>query len=457
MSYYLCNAAGFFLQFAPCMVLYILPFSIEAFRVSRKWIWVGCGIISITSSMMFPWYLELPLATNLPLGDRADLYMSFFVIVYIIFFFSMIETQVIKKLLVLILVMFYATTQFLSVNIFTSMIPVDTTYNAYPPTSMLCFLIATIILFPIAFIMMKKTVREYLREIEIRNIQREFKVVLSMALLYIFLLFVYSSESWFDFFNYWTRITSAMLFTSVGLFLFLWTLFKESVRRKKEGEIQRVSKLQQMQYDKITNEMEQARRMRHDMRHYLNGLSDMVNQNRIEELNTYLQEVLNVTTSRENEIYCTNLTVNGLLQYYVGLARNEHIQCTVMAKCDEKVNVATADLTVLFGNTMENAIHACRKCPKDPWIDVQIGMINASFIVQISNSCSEIFLSGRYRLNGDFLPAEAFVSSRLGGGYGLGSLSHTAQKYGGEARFKYDDIANTFTTRIRLNLHSEML
>lgn len=456
MSYYLCNVAGFFLQFAPCMVLYILPFSIEVFRVSRKWIWIGCAIISIASSMLFPWFLELPLAANLPLGDRADLYMSFFIIVYIIFFFSIIEIQVIKKLLVLILVMFYATTQFLTVNILTSMILVDTTYNAYPPTSMLCFLITTILLFPIAFIMMKKTVREYLREIEIRNIQREFKVVLSMALLYIFLLFVYSSESWFDFFNYWTRITSAMLFTSVGLFLFLWTLFKESVRRKKENEIQRVSKLQQMQYDKIINEMEQARRVRHDMRHYLNRFSDMVNQNRIEEVKIYLQEVINVTASRENEIYCSNVTVNGLLQYYVGLAQSEQIRCTVQAKCGD-LTVSAADLTVLFGNAMENAIHSCRKHQKDSWIDVHIDIINGSLVIQISNYCKKIYLSGKYRLDGGFLPAEAFISSRSDGGYGLSSLSHTAQKYRGEARFKYDEVSNTFITRIRLNLHPEML
>lgn len=456
MDYYLCNVVGFFLQFAPCMALYILPFSIEVFRTPRKWIWFGCGIISILASMMFPLFLKLPIATALSLGDKADLYMSFFILVYIVFFFSTIKTKITKKLLVLILVMFYATTQFLMVNLFTSLFPVDTTFNAYPPLSMMFFLITTIILFPIAFITMKNTIREYLQEIEIRNIKREFKIVLGMALLYVILLFVYSSETWFDFFDYWLRITSAMLFTSVGLFLFLWTLFRESVRRKKESEAQRVAKIQQMQYDKITSEMEQARRLRHDMRHYLNGLNDMLIQNRQDEMKAYLQEVIHATTSRENEIYCTNITVNALLQYYIGMARNEHIECNVQAKCDE-LTISAPDLTVLFGNTMENAIHACRKCSKNPWIDVQIRMIHGSLVIQISNFCKEINLSGRYQLNGGFLPAEAFISTRSGGGYGLGSLSQTARKYGGEAKFKFDEVANTFITRIRLNLHPEIL
>lgn len=248
-----------------------------------------------------------------------------------------------------------------------------------------------------------------------------------------------------------------MLFAAVILFLFYWTLFRESVRRKKDSEIQRTFEIQQVQYDKITSEMEQARRLRHDMHHYLHALNDMLDQNKLEDMKTYLQEVIDVTNKKEHEIYCTNVTVNGLLQYYIGQARNEQIQCKVTAKCDEELSVASADLTVLFGNAMENAIHACKKCPKDPWMDVQVAMISGSLVVQISNSCQEIYLSGRYRLDGSFLPAEAFISIRSGGGYGLGSLSHTAQKYGGEARFKYDEVAKTFTTRIRLNLHPEIL
>lgn len=248
-----------------------------------------------------------------------------------------------------------------------------------------------------------------------------------------------------------------MLFVAVILFLFYWTLFRESLRRKKDSEIQRTYEIQQVQYDKITNEMEQARRLNHDVRHYFHALNDMLNQKKYAEMKMYLQEVIDVTSKREHDIYCSNITVNGLLQYYVGLARNEQIQCKVTAKCDEELNVTPADLTVLFGNAMENAINACKKCPKDPWIEVQIAMIGGSLVVQISNSCREIYLSGRYRLDGDFLPAEAFVSSRAGGGYGLGSLSHTARKYGGEARFKYDETAKTFTTRIRLNLHPEIL
>lgn len=36
-------------------------------------------------------------------------------------------------------------------------------------------------------------------------------------------------------------------------------------------------------------------------------------------------------------------------------------------------------------------------------------------------------------------------------------LAHTAQKYGGDAQFRFDAAANTFTVRIRLNLYAEML
>lgn len=458
MSYFLRNSTGFFLQLAPSMALCILPFSSASFRFPRKYITGFCVILAITASILFPICIseELMLTYTNP-ALYSNFYMCFIILVFAVFYFITLRTHLTKKVLVLILVLFYATTQFLLVNMFTPLFSNGLLMDTYPPFILAIYAATTLVLFPVVALMMKKVVKEYLEEIEISNIQREFRVVLTASICYFIFLISYSSGDKTGSGNYWWRVAPSMLFAAVILFLFYWTLFRESLRRKKDSEIQRTFEIQQVQYDKITSEMEQARRLHHDVRHYFHALNDMLDQKKYAEMKMYLQDVIDVTSKREHEIYCSNITVNGLLQYYVGLARNEQIQCKVTAKCDEELNVTPADLTVLFGNAMENAIHACKKYPKDSWIEVQIAMIGGSLVVQISNSCREIYLSGRYRLDGDFLPAEAFVSSRAGGGYGLGSLSHTARKYGGEARFKYDETAKTFTTRIRLNLHPEIL
>ncbi len=124
----------------------------------------------------------------------------------------------------------------------------------------------------------------------------------------------------------------------------------------------------------------------------------------------------------------------------------------MQADCGE-LTIAPVDLTVLLGNAMENAIHACEQLSDNRWITMQIGVIGGSLAIQITNPCQEIHPTGRHKLDDRFLPASAFASIREGGGYGLSSMEHTAQRYSGEARFRYDESTKTFTTRIWLNLH----
>lgn len=247
---------------------------------------------------------------------------------------------------------------------------------------------------------------------------------------------------------------ASFLLAAVILCIFYWTLFRESVRRKRDSDQQKALEIQQFQYEKITQEMEQTRRMRHDMRHYLASLSDMLAQGKTGEMKDYLSEVTENTAKGGSEVYCRNVTVNGLLQYYVGLAESEGIRCEVQADCTD-LTISPVDLTVLFGNVMENAIRACREFTENRYILIQVAVMGGSLMVQVINPCKDIHPSGRYRLDSGFLPAAAFCSARAGGGYGLRSMEHTAQKYDGNATFRFDETNKTFTTRIRLNLYQE--
>lgn len=456
MSYFLRNSSGFFLQFASLMALYLIPFPPQSFRLSPKWAWIGCGVLGVLSSVLFPFLMYWVMPQIESFSPIANLYMLFWILVFIAVYFWIIREALMKKLLVVFLVFFYGATQLLLVNLFTPLFPGGVLSEVYPPLALVLYAVTTAVLFPLGAGMMRKVMREYLSEIETDNIRREFGLVLTVTLLYAVLLFTYTSPVRLEKGVDWWSIAPPMLFAIVIMSLFYWTFFRESVRRKRESEIRRTMKIQQLQYEKIIGEMENSRRVRHDMRHYLNGLYNLLEQNRVEDMKTYLSEVIESVTRRENEIYCQNMVVNGLLQYYVGLARSEGIQCSVQAQCGD-LEISSTDLTVMFGNAMENAIRACRTCEADRWIAIQIGLFGGSFMVQISNSCQEIHPSGSYRLDDGFLPAEAFISTRVGGGYGLGSLSHTAQKYGGDARFQFDAKKKVFTARIRLNLHPEML
>ncbi len=125
---------------------------------------------------------------------------------------------------------------------------------------------------------------------------------------------------------------------------------------------------------------------------------------------SYLSSLIDQTSRRETDKYCNNSGINALLQYYIGQAKDEGICCEVSADCGE-TNIDAVDLTILLGNTFENALQACRKFDNDPWIKAQIGVFGGTLLIKVDNSCKSVHPSGGYRISsGKYLPAEAFTS-----------------------------------------------
>lgn len=444
MSFYLRHAAGFFLQFLPCSLLCFLPFREESLRLGRRKIFIGLIMSVLVLSALFP--LILPIG-----GEIHNLYMLFSVILLAAAYFWLLRVALVKKLLVIYLAMFYAASQYWLVNLTLPFLNGGNFINEiYTVDDLLLYVITTAIMLPLAVYAFARIVRDFILEIEAKSMKREFFLVMGSTFVYFALMIYYNSVADYTTPDFWRIYGPFFLLVLLEQCLIYWLLLRESVRRKRDTEHQKALEIQQLQYENITREMENARRMRHDMRHYLSGLSDLLEQNKPNETKEYLAQVIDLTVKRENKVYCHNPTVNGLLQYYVGQAEGNGIRCWVQADCKD-MNVSPTDLTVIFGNAMENAIRACRKFEENRWLSIRVGIIRGSLMLQFENPCSEIYSSGKYRLEDGFLPAAAFMSPRSGGGYGLVSLEHTAKKYGGDAKFRYDKNKSTFTARIRMN------
>lgn len=456
MSLYLRQCAGFFLQFFPCALLCFLPFGEESLWVSRRRVFTGITAAVLVLSGLFP--LMVAATEPYPIGSVShNLYMLLAVALLAAVYFRLLKEPLVKKLLVLYLAVFYAASQYWLVIATLPLLNGGHFSNEiYSIQCLFLYTITSAVMLPPAVLVFSRVVRDFIREIEAKSMKREFFLTMFSTLACFVLMVYYSSVADYTTPDFWRLYGPPFLLVLIEQCLVYWLLLRESVRRKRDADYQKVMEIQQLQYENITREMETVRRMRHDMRHWLNGLSDLLEQDKPEEMKDYLAQVIDRTVKRENTVYCHNPTVNGLLQYYVGQADGEGIRCLVQAECGELI-IPPTDLTVIFGNTMENAIRACRNGGQNRWISIQVGTIGGSLMVQVENPCTEIHPSGQYCLDGGFLPAAAFLSARADGGYGLGSLEHTARKYGGDARFCYDGQKKTFTTRIRLNLHPEIL
>lgn len=464
MNIYLLCALGFFIQFFPCAVMIFMPFPKEAYRFSPRkiFIWITC--ISVLFSAVFSIVLCLRDMSRYPAHTViSNLFILSAMLLILAAYIWLVRESLIKKTLVFFIVLFYAVTAFVIVNMLQPFFIKGTTTIAYPYAGITVLLYAatTAVLLPLMLVCVLRPLKTYILEIEQQSMKREFFITILSTLLY-FVMTIYGITAIYGNrggVGKWGALqlqSLLILLMMLNEILIYWLIFREAVRRKRDSEKRRAMEIRQMQYEKISGDMENVRRMRHDLRHHYASLNDMLDRGKIEEMKDYLSKIIDTTVRREAETYCKDITVNALMQYYIGLARDEGISCETHIECNELAIEAT-DMTVLFGNAMENAINACKKYPGKRWINIQIGMVQGSFAIEISNSCKSVRLNRRFQTEDGFLPAEAFQSSRPGGGYGLRSIAHTAQKYDGSASFHFNAGKEIFTARIRLNAGTDVI
>ncbi len=456
MTVFLQNALGFFIQFFPCALMIILPFPQESLRFKRKNIILWTTVFSVIFAILFSSVLCFRDISKYPKHIIiSNSFMLATILIELAMYIWLVRESLMKKVMVFFIVLFYAVTEFVMVNTIHSFLyPLtDTTVYTYTESFLLLYAVTTALMMPLMFFVVIRPLKEYIQNIEPKNMRREFlTAVISTFIYFIMTIYCDTVIGKIGFFQYFLP---PMFFLTINQMLIYWLIFRESVRRKNDSERQKTMEIQQLQYEKIVGDMENTRRMRHDLRHHYNSLNDMLDRGQLDEMKDYLSKVIDTTVNHDNEIYCKNITVNGLLQYYVGIAREYDIHCEVHAVCDE-LNIESVDLTVLFGNAMENAINACCKCSDNRWINVQVGIVQGSFAIEISNSCKGVRLNRQFQTEDGFSPAETFLSEHSGNGYGLRSIAHTAQKYDGSASFRFNAEKEIFTSRIRLNMHTDI-
>lgn len=460
MAVFLRNAAGFFVQVFPCMLMVFLPFPEGAYRYRRRTVFTGVTVLALALAALFPAVMYLAAGWSLALS--ANLFVLAAILLTLAAENWLVREALLKKVLIVFAVLFYGAAQYWLVNVLNGILsghlPLSLereSWAVYSPCGLVMYTVTTAFLMPLMVIFVIRPLREYLQEIETQKMRQEFLILVVSTVVFLVMMMVADVGYYYLEYRLYLRELLLYLIVLLDQILIYRLVFQESVQRKRDNEHQRAMEIQQLQYEKIAGDMENTRRMRHDLRHHYSALREMLENGQLEQMQDYLSQVLDATAKRMNEVYCKNMVVNGLLQYYAGLARDEGIRCDIQAECGEAA-IDSADLTVLFGNAMENAVNACRKCAEDRWISVRVGTVQGSLAIEISNACKGVRIGRRTQTEDGFLPAESFLSSRAGGGYGLRSIAQTARKYGGSAKFRYNAEKETFTARIRLNMRTDM-
>ncbi len=183
--------------------------------------------------------------------------------------------------------------------------------------------------------------------------------------------------------------------------------------------------LQREQYIRLTENAESIKAARHDMRHHLAVLSGFHKTGDSEKLGAYLSDVTGTIPANDTMI-CDNYAVNAVAAHYLAQAQSEGVKTETRLSVPEDTGcVSAADLCVIVGNLLENAVEACRNVKngeKYIRVDSRSGIRGVDLSIVVENSFNGQQVKDLHTSRKRNKDTE---------GIGLSSVKAICEKYGG--------------------------
>ena len=189
--------------------------------------------------------------------------------------------------------------------------------------------------------------------------------------------------------------------------------------------------MQQQRYENLKASIEEMRQARHDMRHHLNQISRLAEEENLPKLKEYLTSTICKIPDFDMHL-CENQAADSVAGYYYALARRENIPFSLRLDLPARLPVDEVDLCLVLSNLLENALEASLRIVDSPRHIRITSYLHAGnlLLIQVENT----YVGEILEKNGVFQS-----SKRKGEGIGLQSVRHIAEKSGGASTFSHQN------------------
>ncbi|WP_458862595.1 GHKL domain-containing protein [Acidaminobacterium chupaoyuni] len=186
--------------------------------------------------------------------------------------------------------------------------------------------------------------------------------------------------------------------------------------------------MQKTHYSELTDQIAQAAKQRHDLRHHLRTIYTFLLENDVEQAIDYLSDCDVTKIQPLHTPLCENVILDAILQYYKTLSEEHQIVFQAAVEIPADLPMEDTDLSILFGNLLENAYDACLGCAAPAYIRIMAKYKDTGLLLRIENAhSSPIRKQGR-----------RFLSSKHEGpGIGTESVKAVVSQYHGMITFEH--------------------
>ncbi len=188
--------------------------------------------------------------------------------------------------------------------------------------------------------------------------------------------------------------------------------------------------MQEEYYTQLEEQVERARKSRHDFKHHIMAIREYSKQDDKEGLALYCDQLLERSTEETVIPYTGNSAVDGVIYHYALLAKEHGITFHYPAVCGNP-GFDDMDFCVLLGNALDNAVAGCLTVQENRYITVVMDTDEASVRLMISNSFDGMV----------FEKDDRILSRKRDNrpGVGMESMRSICEKYGAALDYRYDE------------------
>lgn len=241
-------------------------------------------------------------------------------------------------------------------------------------------------------------------------------------------------------FRYHIENISSILAAALGLMyvnVIVFTIF-EGFMRQMDNEykykiIEKQLELQLTHYNKLAENRAAMFEAIHDFKNHLNCIYNLHKYGKGNEIESYIENLINVSDSR-TLIDTGHPVIDALLSDKYNIAQKIGIDFKKELSLTADISIAPADICAILGNSLDNAIEACKRMKNVTMKrEIILSMIcrESHLIIVVSNTIDQIpEKEGKY-----------FRSSKPSPelhGLGMHSIERTVKKYSGNMVVKCD-------------------
>lgn len=241
-----------------------------------------------------------------------------------------------------------------------------------------------------------------------------------------------------DFPDYMVFFMAFLLFVNIMIVFYVEALRKNEKEKYLAELTEQHYHLQIEYYQQLLEKQQETKALWHDIKKYTAAMQAVAAQNDSEQLRQIAQAAEDAYERVKDISAVGNPVVDALLNQYLRSAKENQIQVLLDITIPEVLAISTLLLSVVIGNTFDNAIEACRLiAPEKRVIHLQLRKQNRILFYSIENPY-----------------IDAVTQLRVGKhhGYGLKNVERAVNQNNGN--FQVEKSKGLFVIQIRLNCES---